>query len=91
MPAMDATISRTRLTTSSGALPINFGLRARQSRLRICEQRTTPRTGDPEGSGTSDEYPLILLVIGSLVKCLGRKYKGRSAASLFAAGLRIEI
>lgn len=64
MPAMEPTISRTSRRTSSGALPIKTGLRACQSKLRRCEQRTTPYTGNPGGSGTSDAYPLILLVIG---------------------------
>lgn len=64
IPAMEPTISRTSRRTSSGALPINAGLRACQSKLLICEQRITPRAGNPGGNGTSDAYPLTLLVIG---------------------------
>jgi hypothetical protein len=55
IPAIEATMSRTASKTSSGTLPIFFGLRARQSTFLKCEQRTTPCTGRPGGSGTSEE------------------------------------
>ena len=61
---MEPTISRTSRRMLSGALPIGVGLRACQSKLRIWEQRTAPRTGSHEGRRASDAYPLILLVIG---------------------------
>ena len=86
MPAMDPTNSRTSSRTSLGTLPIYRAFRTRQSRLRMCSQRTAPCTGSPDGSRTSDAYPLTLLVIGQTKDTEVRKLN-RLAEST-SAGLR---
>ena len=54
----------TSATREASILPINFAIRAFQSRLRTWSARITPLIGDASGSGTSNGYPFTCDVIG---------------------------
>jgi hypothetical protein len=97
IPAIDATTSRTFSRISSATAPINAGLRTCQSTLRRCAQRTTPLTGNPDGSATSVLYPFTRLVIGQTkarlerrLNCLDDRTRAglRPACSWPACGLK---